>query len=277
MSLIDDLVELIAKAVTDIPSDVEEALLKAYRSEESDIGRTQLQAIIENIKLARKSRLPVCQDTGILHFYVNYGVNSKIPLTRLEEAIREATRRATSEVPLRPNAVHPISRENSGDNTGILVPIVDWSFNDGDKVEITVMPKGAGSENVSKAIVLPPALGLKGLVNFIVDSIIEAGGKPCPPIFLGIGIGGSLELAAKLAKKAHLKPIGLRNPDPQVAELEEKLLNAINELGIGPMGLGGRWTALDVKIEIAHTHTASLPIAISFQCWALRRASMTIS
>ncbi|MHC1601510.1 MAG: fumarate hydratase [Candidatus Nezhaarchaeales archaeon] len=272
----DELVELILKAVSDIPMDVEKALIKAYETEDSELGKTQLKAILENIRLARKQRAPVCQDTGILHFYLDFGVKSGISILQLEKTIIEATKKATEVVPLRPNAVHPLTRANSGDNTGVLVPIIDWNFNESDEVKITVVPKGAGSENVSKATVLPPALGVKGIAKFVLDCVAEAMGKPCPPTIIGVGIGGSLELAAKLAKKAHLRPVGSRHPDPQVAELEEKLLKAINMLGIGPMGLGGKWTSLDVKIEIAHTHTASLPVAVSFQCWALRRASITI-
>jgi len=276
LKLIDDLVELILRAVSDIPKDVEGALVRAYETEDSELGRMQLKAILDNIRLARERQVPVCQDTGILHFYLDFGIKSGFHIKQLEEVIIEATRRATNVIPLRPNAVHPLTRANSGDNTGILVPIIDWSFNDSDEVRITVMPKGAGSENVSKAVVLPPALGVKGIAKFVLEAVVDAMGKPCPPTIIGVGIGGSLEVAAKLAKKAHLRPIGLRNPDPQIAELEEKLFKAINSLGIGPMGLGGKWTTLDVKVEVAHTHTASLPIAVSFQCWALRRASLTI-
>lgn len=276
LKLIDDLVELILRAVSDIPKDVEGALVRAYETEDSELGRMQLKAILDNIRLARERQVPVCQDTGILHFYLDFGIKSGFHIKQLEEVIIEATRRATNVVPLRPNAVHPLTRANSGDNTGILVPIIDWSFNDSDEVRITVMPKGAGSENVSKAVVLPPALGVKGIAKFVLEAVVDAMGKPCPPTIIGVGIGGSLEVAAKLAKKAHLRPIGSRNPDPQIAELEEKLFKAINSLGIGPMGLGGKWTTLDVKVEVAHTHTASLPIAVSFQCWALRRASLTI-
>ena len=276
MKLVDELVELILKATSDIPLDVERALVKAYETEHSELGKTQLKAILENIRLARKLRIPVCQDTGILHFYLDFGAKSRLSILEVKQSILEATKKATEVIPLRPNAVHPLTRVNSGDNTGLLVPIIDWSFNESDEVKITVIPKGAGSENVSKAIVLPPALGVKGIAKFVLNCVVEAMGKPCPPTIIGVGIGGSLELAAKLAKKAHLRPLGSRHPDPQIAELEEKLLNAINMLGIGPMGLGGKWTSLDVKIEIAHTHTASLPVAVSFQCWASRRASITV-
>ncbi|RLF12696.1 MAG: fumarate hydratase [Thermoprotei archaeon] len=277
MGLVGDIVEAIWRAVSDIPRDVEEALARAYETEESELGRVQLKAILDNIKLARETRTPVCQDTGLLHFYVKYGVESGLSTLELEDAIKRAVKEATRVIPLRPNVVHPLSRVNTGDNVGVMIPVVEWEFTSGSQVEITVLPKGAGSENVSKAAVLAPAEGVKGVARFVLESVVQALGKPCPPVILGVGVGGSLEVAAKLAKRAHLRPIGARSRDPQVAELEVKLLEAVNRLGVGPMGLGGRWTALDVKVEAAHTHTASLPVAVSFQCWACRRASLTLT
>ncbi|MEM2025697.1 MAG: fumarate hydratase [Desulfurococcaceae archaeon] len=276
MNLVDELVETIREAVSSIPVDVESSLIKACEEEESELAKAQLKAIIENIKLARRYRLPVCQDTGVLHFYVEYGVERGTSMLSLKEAIIEATRKATEAVPLRPNIVHPLTRVNSGDNTGILVPIIDWSIVKGREVKVVVIPKGAGSENVSKAAVLPPALGAKGVKRFVLKCVAEALGKPCPPTVIGVGIGGSVELAAKIAKRSFLRPIGCRHEDPFVASLEEDTLKAVNSLGIGPMGLGGKTTSLDVKVEVAYTHTASMPVAVSFQCWALRRAALTL-
>ncbi|UCE74997.1 MAG: fumarate hydratase [Methanomassiliicoccales archaeon] len=262
-------VELLKNAVTALPEDINTALKKAYETEEDAIPKMQLKNILDNIELAQTGSLPMCQDTGIHIFYVTFGKDMVISV---EDAIRNGLKEATKIIPLRPNAVHPLSRHNPGDNTGLKMPYINYRFSDKDYIEIAVMPKGAGSENMSALAMLTPSQGLSGIKEFALNTIVKAGGKPCPPTIIGMGIGGSADISMKLAKEALLRPINQRNDDSQIAELENELYSAINTLGIGPMGLGGKTTVLGVNIEYAYCHTASLPIAINIQCWAARRA-----
>jgi len=263
-------------AATELPQDVKKALQKAYREEESRTGKTQLEAILSNIELAEKTETPICQDTGTITFYVKAGAQAK-HLDKIEGALRKATKRATEEVPLRPNAIDPFTQKNTGDNLGRFVPFIHWEVVQGDSIEITAMPKGGGSENVSALGMLEPSEGVKGFERFVIDTIVRARGKPCPPTIVGVGVGGGADIAMKLAKAALLKPIGELNPDPNIAEIERELYEAANMTGIGPMGLGGKITVLDVKIEWAHRHPSSYPVAVAFQCWAARRASARIN
>lgn len=275
-NLVEDVaVRLLQLAVTELPHDVKEALKRAYRDEESEAGRTQLEAIINNVKLAEKTRTPICQDTGVIIFYVKAGAKAK-DLDKIEQALREATKRATKEVPLRPNAVNPLTGKNSGDNTGRFVPFIHWEIVPGSNIEITAFPKGGGSENVCALGMIRPGEGIKGLKKFVVDTVIKAGAKPCPPNILGVAVGGGADIAMKLAKAALLRPLNQPNPDPQLAKLEKELYEAVNSTGIGPMGLGGKFTVLGVSIEYAHRHPASYPVAVAVQCWAARRASAKI-
>jgi fumarate hydratase subunit alpha len=267
--------ELIKKAATTLPEDVKIALKKAYELENSDLAKLQLETILKNIKMAEELKRPICQDTGLIEFFVKLNKSSFLS-NELYEALKNATRKATKEVPLRPNAVHPLKRINSGDNTGVNIPWIDIELHEKDFIEITVILKGAGSENMSSLLMLNPEDGVNALKRLLIDRVIKAGGKPCPPIILGIGIGGLVESAAKLAKKALLRPLDKRHPEKEIEELEKKLLEAINLTGIGPMGLGGSITALGVNIEYAFCHTASLPIVLNFQCWAGRRATARI-
>lgn len=268
-------VNLLRFAVTELPKDVKEALQKAYREETSEAGKTQLKAILDNVELAEKTRTPMCQDTGTIIFYVKAGAEVK-HLDKIENALCKATRRATTEVPLRPNAVDPLKQKNTGDNTGRNVPYLNWEIVAGDTLEITVLPKGGGSENVCTMGMLVPGEGINGLKKFVIDSIIKAGSKPCPPNILGVAIGGGSDIAMKLAKKALLRPLDQPNPDPEIAKLEKELLEAANSTGIGPMGLGGKFTALGVRIDYAVRHPASYPAAVAFNCWAARRATARI-
>ena len=265
--------QLFKEAVTTLPADVESALRKALREEEDEIALLNLKAILENIKIAKKKRIPICQDTGLPIVFVKMG---NVKVEKLYEGIREGVKLATSQVPLRPNVVDPISRENTGDNTGKMIPQIDLELVDTDFLEIAVMPKGFGSENNNRLRMGLPSEGLEGVKDFVIETVIRAGGKPCPPIIVGVGVGGSSDLALKLAKKALLKKIGERNKNKKIAELEESILEEINRTGIGPMGLGGKTTALDVKIETAHTHTAGLPIGVCIQCWASRHATAVL-
>jgi fumarate hydratase subunit alpha len=266
-------IELLKDAETILPKDIKEALKKAYDVENDPIPKMQLRNILENIELAENTSLPMCQDTGIHIFYVTLGEGlGKTSVLNIKKAIREGVKEATKQVPLRPNAVHPITRENSGDNTGLKIPYINYRFSNQDYLEIAVMPKGAGSENMSTLTMLTPSQGLKGIKDFVLNTMINAGGKPCPPTIIGMGIGGSADISMKLAKEALLRPINISNSDPQIAGLENELQEAVNSLGIGPMGLGGKTTVLGVNIEYAYCHTASLPVAINLQCWAARKA-----
>ena len=266
---------ILKQAVIYLPEDVKQALEKAYAEETSETGKTQLKAILDNIELAEKHQAPVCQDTGTIIFYVKAGAEAE-GLDKIEEALVNATRRATKEVPLRPNAVDPFTGKNSGDNTGRNIPYVNWEIVDGEDVELTVMTKGGGSENVCIGGMLVPGEGIKGLKKFVVDAVIKAGAKPCPPNILGIAIGGGADISMKLAKKALMKPLNEPNSDPEIAKLEKEIFEAANMTGIGPMGLGGKTTVLGVHIDYAYRHPASFPAAVAFNCWAARRASARI-
>ena len=271
--LIEDVtVNLLRTAVTTLPDDVLKALRDAEKEETSEVARTQLQTILKNIASADRLSLPMCQDTGMPIFFV-----SGRCLPNLEEGIRRGVNRATSEVPLRSNAVHPITRKNPGDNSGKGLPIIHYEHSDDDFTQLTVMPKGAGSENMSVLAMLTPSQGMKGIKRLVLDTVVKAGGRPCPPTIVGVGIGGSADQAMVLAKQALLRPLDIGNHDPQLAALEYELKQALNLTGIGPMGLGGRTTVLGVRVEEAYTHTASLPVAVSLQCWAARRASARIA
>jgi fumarate hydratase subunit alpha len=268
-------IKLLELAATELPHDVKEALQRAYREEKSEVGKAQLKAILKNVELAEKMRAPLCQDTGVVIFYVKAG-SQVTGLDKVEIALRKATMRATGEVPLRPNAVDPFTQKNTGNNTGRFIPYIHWKVVPGDTLEITVMPKGGGSENVSTLGMLSPNEGIKGLEKFVIDTVIKAGAKPCPPTILGVAVGGGADIAMKLAKAALLKPLNQPNPNLELAKLEEKLRQAANQTGIGPMGLGGKITVLDVKVDYAHRHPASYPVAVAVQCWAARRASARI-
>jgi len=269
----DAAVELIRKAVTTLPADVTVALEKAWNAESQDTPRRELQAMIDNVREARRCTLPMCQDTGIPLFFVRIG---SFRPAMLENVLAAAVRRATAEVPLRKNVVNPLTRINTGDNTGVDMPHICYSFHDADYLEITYMPKGAGSENMSALAMLNPSQGIPGIRKFVVETIAKAEGKPCPPVIVGVGIGGSSDMCMAMAKKALLRPLGEKNDDTGVAKLENELLETINRTGVGPMGIGGVTTALAVHVEWASCHTASLPVGLNLQCYAARRATMRI-
>ncbi len=249
---------------------------KAYQEETSQIGKTQLKTILDNVALAEELQAPICQDTGTITFYVKAGADAP-ELEKVEAALTNAVRKATREVPLRPNAMDPFTQRNSGDNTGKLLPSLHWEICSGDRLDLTVMVKGGGSENACALGMLTPSEGVKGLKRFVIDAVVKAGAQPCPPTVLGVGIGGGADIAMALAKKALLKPLDEANGDPALAALEKEILEAANLTGIGPMGLGGRTTVLGVHVDYAFRHPASLPVAVAFNCWASRRASAAIS
>jgi len=268
-------VELLRQAVIKLPQDVKEALQRARREEESDVGKTQLEAILNNVELAEKTGTPMCQDTGVIIFYVKAGAQAK-GLDKIEKALINATKKATKEVPLRPNSVGIFTQKNTGDNTGRYIPYINWEIVPGDNIELTAFPKGGGSENVCTLGLITPGEGLKGLKKFVINAVISAGANPCPPNILGVGVGGGADIAMKIAKAALLRPIDQPNPDPEIAKLERELYEAANMTGIGPMGLGGKFTVLGVNVDHANRHPASYPVAVAFQCWAARRASARI-
>jgi len=268
-------VNLLRSAVIELPTDVKEALERAYQMEKSSVGKVQLKAILENVKLAEEMKRPLCQDTGLINFYLKVPPNFK-HLNKVEDALRRAVRRATLQIPLRPNAVDPFTQRNTGDNTGVSVPFIHWSFSDEDHLEITAFPKGAGSENVCALAMMTPGEGLEGAKRFVIETVIRAGAMPCPPTIIGVGIGGGADIAIDLAKRALLRPINEPNKEERIAELEKELYEAINSTGIGPMGLGGDFTTLAVKVNYAHRHPASYPVAVAFQCWAARRSTARI-
>ena len=270
----DGIVELIRKAETELPKDVIDSLKKAYDIEEG-VAKTQIEAILTNIDLAKKSKRPMCQDTGIQTFFVTMGKDFP-HIEKLKEIILNGVKKATKEIPLRPNTVDTLTNENHKDNTGLQIPYITWEFSEGSDVKITALPKGGGSENMSKLGMLKPGVGIEGVKDFVVEEMIKAAGNPCPPTVVGIGIGGGADLSLKLGKKALLRPVGERHKDKTIAKIEEELIKRINASGIGPMGLGGKTTVLDVHIETAHRHPASLPVGIAVQCWADRRAHMII-
>ncbi|MFH0860104.1 MAG: fumarate hydratase [Candidatus Altiarchaeota archaeon] len=267
------IVQLIRRAETRLPEDVTGALKAAFRRERG-VARLQIRNILENVKVAESEGIPMCQDTGAPVFYVRIGRGSDY--RKIREAIAEGTRKATRVIPLRQNIVDPLTRRNTGDNTGEGMPAVHAEFHDGDYTEIAVLMKGAGSENMSRLGMLNPADGITGIVEFVVKAVYEAGARPCPPTILGIGLGGTADDAMQLAKKALLGRIDIRNEDPGLAKLEQDILKRVNRLGIGPMGLGGKTTALGVNILKAGCHTASLPVGVNIQCWANRRAAVRI-
>ena len=242
---------------------IKEAALR----ERQPLARHHLNFMLDNVKIAGEDRLPLCQDTGLPIFQVLIGRDLRLDFS-LEEAIAEGVRIATKEIPLRPNAVHPQTRKNSGDNTGPGMPDIITDYVDGKVLQISAFPKGAGSENMSLVGMLNPA---DDPFEFIVKNVAERAANACPPLFLGIGIGGSFDLSARMAKHALLNMDGRKENGE-----EQELLDRINKLGIGPMGLGGDTTALGLRIEKAFCHTASLPVAINFQCWANRKATEVI-
>jgi fumarate hydratase subunit alpha len=261
---------LYQEAAIKLPLDVKKALKDAYDLEEDETALLNLEAILENIKIAEEKNLPLCQDTGLPIIFVKLG---KVQVENLKEGIINGVKKATEEVPLRPNVVDPLTRKNSGNNIGRFIPQIDIELVDTDQLEITIFPKGFGSENNNALKMALPGEGEEGIKQFVLETVLSAGGKPCPPIVVGVGIGGSSDMALKLAKKALLRKVGEHHPEERMAKMEREMLEMINATGIGPMGLGGRTTALDVKIEYADTHTAGLPIGVCIQCWAARRAT----
>ena len=275
----DDVVEAVRlaclAAATRLPDDVLAALEKAYQSETRPVARELLRQCLENADIARRENMPVCQDTGFAVFFVEMGSMLKLDRGSIYEALTEGTRRGYRDGFLRKSIVKdPIfRRKNTQDNTP---PIVHLTLEPGDRLKVILAPKGGGSENMSALKMLKPSDGRAGVADFVVESVVKAGGNPCPPTIVGVGVGGTFEKAAFLAKKALLRKVGTPNPDPEYAALEHEILDRINASGVGAQGLGGDVTALAVHIENFPCHIASLPVAVNLKCHAARHAGFEL-
>ena len=269
----DTVARLCIEANLRLPPDVINAIERAEKAEPWDGAKRILSLLGDNVRIASEKTLPVCQDTGMACVFVELGQDVHIE-GDFEQAVNNGVRRGYGEGYLRKSVVcDPLCRVNTGDNTPALVTV---KLTRGDKMRITVMPKGFGSENMSALKMLKPADGVDGVKNFVLETVEKAGANPCPPIIVGVGIGGSFDKAAYLAKHALLRPVNEPNPDEYYAALERELLDKINALGIGPQGFGGKTTALAVLIEARPPHVAGLPVAVNISCHATRRASASL-
>lgn len=257
-----------------LPPDILQGLENAYQREESPIGREVLGRILENAAIAPKVGLPLCQDCGVAVVFLEMGCEACFDGNPIE-AITRGVARGYREAYLRKSMVsHPFTkRTNTGDNTP---PIIHTEIVPGDRLRVILVPKGAGAENMSQVFMLNPGAGREAISKVVTDLVAQASGKACPPLIIGLGIGGDFEMAAYLAKKALLRPLESPHPDPEAASLEEEILNAVNRLGIGPLGFGGTSTALAVKLEVAACHMASLPVGVNLQCHSARHAEVTL-
>lgn len=280
MELKEAFLELIRRAATDLPPDVEAVLQKAYEKEDDNTpAKNVFATILENVKLARKQSTPICQDTGSLVFYIDYPEGGKERDFR--EAIEWAAVEATNKQYLRPNAVDPVTGKNSGNNLGINAPYIHFHQWDKDEVRVRLLLKGGGSENVGSQYKLPhPPLNagrdLKGVRKVVIDAVKNAQGLGCAPGTIGIGLGGGRDTSYALSKEQFFRKMGERNPDPELAKFEEQLLEDLNKLDIGPMGFGGKTTVLDVFVGKQARHPATYYVSVSYNCWAFRRKTMII-
>lgn len=266
------------KALCDLPPDVRLALRSAYDRETVPAARTVFETIFKTIEIADSKKTLICQDTGLPIYKVKVGSLFPWNCSNLKNRITAGARRATQEFPFRGSSTHTLNRINPQTSVGQGLPIIYWDFvEDSDQLEILMVPKGSGSENMSQTKMLYPQHGIKGVKKFVLDAVIESAANPCPPGIIGVGLGGSSDFVAKLAKDAICRPVGQRHPEAQIAEIEVALEKAINSTGRGPMGLGGDVSCLAVHIEYAYTHITQNPVAVNTQCWAARRSKATIT
>jgi fumarate hydratase subunit alpha len=265
--------DLCMEANTDLGEDVLQAFDRAIEKEESPLGVEILKELKENARIAKDENVPICQDTGFAVVFVELGQDVHLVGGDLNKAVQEGVRQGYKDGYLRKSLCHPITRANTGDNTPA---IIHAELVPGTKIKIIVAPKGGGSENMSRVTMLTPSDGVEGIKRFVVQRVKESGSNPCPPTIVGVGIGGTFEQAALLAKKSLLRPLGSKNPDPGLDQLESEILAEINKLGIGPQGLGGRTTSLAVHIIMMPCHIASFPLAVNIQCHAQRHKEITI-
>ncbi len=258
-----------------LPPDVKQALEKASKNETSPLGREIIGDILRNAEIAEQKNIPICQDTGFAVFFLKLGDDVRVIGGNVADAINEGVRRGYTNGYLRKSIVTDpfLNRENTGDNTPA---IIHTELVPGDKINITISPKGGGSENMSALRMLKPADGVEGIRQFVIETVDKAGSNPCPPIIVGVGVGGTIEVATLIAKKALLRPIGTHHPQTEVEQLEKQLLNEVNKLGIGPQGFGGTTTALAVNIETFPAHIASLPVAVNIQCHVARHMEIEL-
>lgn len=271
--IIEAVKDLCIDAACILNDNIREKIKEAKQQEESPFAKSILDQLLENARIAKEDRVPLCQDTGMAVVFLRLGQDVHITGGSLYAAIDEGVRRGYSQGYLRKSVLDPLTRENTGDNSPA---VIHTEIVDGDRLEITLAPKGFGSENMSKLAMLKPSDGIEGIKAFVLDTVIEAGANPCPPIIVGIGIGGTMDKAAYIAKRSLLRRLGEKNPDPQLAQLELELLGLVNSTGIGPQGLGGKTTALAVHIEAFPTHIAGLPVAINIQCHCARHRSISL-
>ena len=265
--------KLLIDANINISQSMRERLERAVDEEVSPAGKEVLRELLRNAEIAGNEQIPLCQDTGLAVIFMEVGQDVLFTGGNLSEALGTGARNAYGKGYLRKSCCDPFTRENTGDNTP---PIVHTSFVPGDKVRIVVMPKGGGSENYSEVRMLTPSQGVPGIIAFVLDMVKRGGPNPCPPIIVGVGVGGNFEMSALLSKEALTIPFGEENPDPAIADIELKILQEINKLGIGPGGYGGSVTALDVHIKALPCHIASLPVAVNIQCHAHRMREATL-
>jgi fumarate hydratase subunit alpha len=265
--------KLFIDASLNLPGAVLARLERAVEDEASPAGKEVLRELLTNARIARDDQIPVCQDTGLAVVFLEIGQDVHLAGGPLKEAVAEGVRKAYRNGYLRKSCCDPFSRKNTGDNTP---PIIHLSLVEGEKVRIVAMPKGGGSENYSEVRMLTPSQGAEGVRAFVLDMVRKGGPNPCPPLTVGVGIGGNFETSALLSKEALMVPFGERNVDPAIAELELKILDEINGLGIGPGGYGGTVTALDVHVKVLPCHIASLPVAVNIQCHAHRIKEVTL-
>ena len=262
---------------TNLPEDALNALKKAYEEEKSPVAKKVIEQLLENAQIAKEEKKPLCQDTGLAVFFVKVGQDLKIEGGSLKDAINEGTEQGYKEGYLRASTCDCFTRENLKDKIGYNLPaIIHFDIVEGDKLDIEYAAKGGGSENVSRAKVLAPAQGKQGIIDFVKEVISEAGPNPCPPIIVGIGIGGTFEKAAISSKHALFREAGSPNPDPELDEFEKEILYELNNLGIGAMGMGGTQTVLAVHIEKNPCHIASLPVSVNVQCHSSRHSHIQL-
>jgi len=265
--------DLCIQANIDLGEDVLQAFDRAIEKEESPVAVDILKELKENARIAKEEKVPICQDTGFAVVFIELGQDVHLVGGSLSEAIHEGVRRGYREGYLRKSICHPFTRTNSGDNTPA---VIHTELVPGDRIKITLAPKGAGSENMSRVVMLTPSDGVEGIKRFVIQRVKESGSNPCPPTIVGVGIGGTMEQAALLAKKSLLRPLGSKNPSSELDQLESEMLAEINQLGIGPQGLGGRTTSLAVHVLMMPCHIASLPLAVNIQCHVQRHKETVI-
>jgi fumarate hydratase subunit alpha len=271
--IVDAVAAMCIKGNTELPADVRARLEQAMAEETAPSAKEVLRQLLENADLAMNTKLPLCQDCGLAVFFVEVGDDVRIEGGNLRDAINDGVRKGYGEGFLRKSACDPLTRANTGDGTPA---IIHFDFVPGDKLKLVYMAKGGGSENMSRVTMLAPAQGWEGIKQFVINRVAEAGPNPCPPTVIGIGIGGTFDHAAKIAKKSLMRRLDDTHPDPDIAAKEKELEEAINRLGIGPMGLGGKTTTLSVKMTVEPCHLASLPLAVNVQCHSQRHEEVIL-